>query len=236
MLEARQISLGNQGIGRKGFLPRVRSLFLFWFAPPHLTIEHHLLHLRLSSTGGWYFGGVECGGVSISQTVSYAQNFWHCLWTTFLHYMYRYCVTTSIIASLRYALTEHFIEQKCMPFPMNGEKQKEAYLKHTHWEGSMSYSIPLGHAAGILAAIYAEGAVYQALSVQNRTLKDGGATIYPSGKKSYILNILSLNCSRAYNTAQCPRCQLGCSGSQNFPCIPGSCYRSILSKIRVWES
>ena len=51
----------------------------------------------------------------------------------------------------------------------------------------MSYSIPLGHAAGILAAIYAEGAVYQALSVQNRTLKDGGATIYPSGKKNIYL-------------------------------------------------
>ena len=31
-------------------------------------------------------------------------------------------------------------------------------------------------------------------------------------------------------TAQCSRCQLGCSGSQNFPCISGICYRSILSE------
>ena len=65
----------------------------------------------------------------------------------------------------------------------------------------MSYGIPPGQAAGILAAIYAEGAVYQAPSVQNHTLEDGGATMYPSGKKSYILNILSFNCSRAHNTA-----------------------------------
>ena len=34
-------------------------------------------------------------------------------------------------------------------------------------------------------------------------------------------------------TAQCSRCQLGCSGSQNFPCISVSCYRSILSETRV---
>ena len=34
-------------------------------------------------------------------------------------------------------------------------------------------------------------------------------------------------------SAQCSRCQLGCSGSQNCPCISGSCYRSILSEIRV---
>ena len=65
----------------------------------------------------------------------------------------------------------------------------------------MSYGIPLGQAAGILAAIYAEGAVYQAPWLQNHTLEDGGATMYPSGKKSYILNILSFNCSRAHNTA-----------------------------------
>ena len=56
----------------------------------------------------------------------------------------------------------------------------------------MSYGIPLGQAAGILAAIYAEGAVYQAPWVQNHTLEDGGATMNPSGKKS---------CIRAYNTA-----------------------------------
>ena len=37
-------------------------------------------------------------------------------------------------------------------------------------------------------------------------------------------------------SAQCSRCQLGCSGSQNFPCISGSCYRSILSEIRDWKS
>ena len=43
--------------------------------------------------------------------------------------------------------------------------------------------------------------------------------------------VLYLHCS-----AQCFRCQLGCSGSQNFPCISGSCYRSILSEIRVWKS
>ena len=36
--------------------------------------------------------------------------------------------------------------------------------------------------------------------------------------------------------AQCSRCQLGCSCGQNFPCILGSCYRSIVSKIRVWKS
>ena len=47
----------------------------------------------------------------------------------------------------------------------------------------MSYGIPPGQAAGILAAIYAEGAVYQAPWVQNHTLEDGGATMYPSGKK-----------------------------------------------------
>ena len=41
----------------------------------------------------------------------------------------------------------------------------------------MSYGIPLGQAAGILAAIYAEGAVYQAPWVQNHTLEDGGATM-----------------------------------------------------------
>ena len=32
-------------------------------------------------------------------------------------------------------------------------------------------------------------------------------------------------------SAQCSRCQLGCSGGQNFPCILGSCYRSLSSKI-----
>ena len=37
-------------------------------------------------------------------------------------------------------------------------------------------------------------------------------------------------------TAQWSRCQLGCSCSQNFPCKFGSCYRSILSEIRVWKS
>ena len=73
----------------------------------------------------------------------------------------------------------------------------------------MSYGIPLGQAAGILAAIYAEGAVYQAPRVQNHILEDGGATMNPSGKKSCILNILSLNCSRAYNTA--PRRLTECS-------------------------
>ena len=39
-----------------------------------------------------------------------------------------------------------------------------------------------------------------------------------------------------YCTAQCYRCQLGCFSSQKFPCIWGSCYRSILSEIRVWKS
>ena len=34
-------------------------------------------------------------------------------------------------------------------------------------------------------------------------------------------------------SAHCSRCQLRCSGGQNFPCILGSCYRSILPKIRV---
>ena len=34
-------------------------------------------------------------------------------------------------------------------------------------------------------------------------------------------------------TAQCSRCQLGCSCGQNFPCISGNCYRSILYEIRV---
>ena len=38
------------------------------------------------------------------------------------------------------------------------------------------------------------------------------------------------------SNAQCSRCQLGCSCGQNFPCILGSCYRSIVSKIRVWKS
>ena len=38
------------------------------------------------------------------------------------------------------------------------------------------------------------------------------------------------------SSAQCSRCQLGCSGTQNFPCISGNCYRSILSEIRVWKS
>ena len=38
------------------------------------------------------------------------------------------------------------------------------------------------------------------------------------------------------SSAQCSRCQLECSGGQNFPCISGSCYRSILSDIRVWKS
>ena len=38
---------------------------------------------------------------------------------------------------------------------------------------------------------------------------------------------------RCPNSAQCSRCQLGCSGIQNFPCISGNCYRSILSEIRV---
>ena len=38
------------------------------------------------------------------------------------------------------------------------------------------------------------------------------------------------------SSAQCSRCQLGCSDSQNFPCISGSCYRSISSEIRVWKS
>ena len=65
----------------------------------------------------------------------------------------------------------------------------------------MSYGIPLGQAAGILAAIYAEGAVYQALRVQNLTLEDRGAAMYPRGKEPYVLNILSINCSRRYNTA-----------------------------------
>ena len=37
-------------------------------------------------------------------------------------------------------------------------------------------------------------------------------------------------------SAQWSRCQLGCSCSQNFPCKLGSCYRSILSEIRVWKS
>ena len=45
----------------------------------------------------------------------------------------------------------------------------------------MSYGIPPGQAAGILAAIYAEGAVYQAPWVQNHTLEDGGATMYAQG-------------------------------------------------------
>jgi len=35
------------------------------------------------------------------------------------------------------------------------------------------------------------------------------------------------------DSAQWSRCQLGCSCSQNFPCKLGSCYRSILSEIRV---
>ena len=39
-----------------------------------------------------------------------------------------------------------------------------------------------------------------------------------------------------WHIAQCSRCQVGCSGCQNFRCISGSCYRSILSKIRVWKS
>ena len=38
-----------------------------------------------------------------------------------------------------------------------------------------------------------------------------------------------------YN-AQWSRCQLGCSCSQNIPCKLGSCYKSILSEIRVWKS
>ena len=38
------------------------------------------------------------------------------------------------------------------------------------------------------------------------------------------------------SSAQCSRCQLGCSGTQNFPCISGNCYRSILSEIRVSKS
>ena len=38
---------------------------------------------------------------------------------------------------------------------------------------------------------------------------------------------------RVQTTAQWSRCQLGCSCSQNFPCKLGSCYRSILSEIRV---
>ena len=37
-------------------------------------------------------------------------------------------------------------------------------------------------------------------------------------------------------SAQWSSCQLGCSCSQNFPCKLGSCYRSILSEIRVWKS
>ena len=36
-------------------------------------------------------------------------------------------------------------------------------------------------------------------------------------------------------SAQWSRCQLGCSGGQNFPCTSGNCYRSILSEIRVWK-
>ena len=37
-------------------------------------------------------------------------------------------------------------------------------------------------------------------------------------------------------SAQWSRCQLGWSCGQNFPWILGSCYRSIVSKIRVWKS
>ena len=40
---------------------------------------------------------------------------------------------------------------------------------------------PPGQAAGILVAIFAEGAVYQAPWVQNHTLEDGGATMYAPG-------------------------------------------------------
>ena len=36
--------------------------------------------------------------------------------------------------------------------------------------------------------------------------------------------------TKATCNAQCSRCQLGCSGSQNFPCISGNCYRSILGR------
>jgi len=37
--------------------------------------------------------------------------------------------------------------------------------------------------------------------------------------------------SLLWHSVQCSRCQLGCSTSQNFPCISGNSYRSILSEI-----
>ena len=56
-----------------------------------------------------------------------------------------------------------------------------------------------------------------------------GQTFMFQGKKSNLPYF-------PISSAQCSRCQLGCSGTQNFPCISGNCYRSILSEIRVWKS
>ena len=44
-------------------------------------------------------------------------------------------------------------------------------------------------------------------------------------------NIFSYWKKTGNDTAQCSGCQLGCSNSKNFPCISGSCYRSIFSKL-----
>ena len=46
-------------------------------------------------------------------------------------------------------------------------------------------------------------------------------------------NAFYCDAKKSQSSAQCSRCQLGCSGSQNFPCISGSCYRSILFEITV---
>ena len=63
----------------------------------------------------------------------------------------------------------------------------------------------------------------------HRLWPDLGQTFTFQGKKSNLPYF-------PISSAQCSRCQLGCSGTQNFPCISGNCYRSILSEIRVWKS
>ena len=52
----------------------------------------------------------------------------------------------------------------------------------------------------------------------------------------YGTNLRWVSMLLIHHHAQCSRCQLGCSCSQNFPCISRFCYRSKISEIRVWES
>ena len=57
--------------------------------------------------------------------------------------------------------------------------------------------------------------------------------LLPSPETITDFQVISHYCRTCCINAQWSRCQLGCSCGQNFPCILGSCYRSIVSKIRV---